>query len=161
MIKIEISDREGILSWGTPDGPSRPDWDDDTHRVELTYRCFVPSNRLDFLMAYNSSPPPFRCTLMTFPNSPLPTSSISTKSRSNLPGCSSAKESDNRRLTRAGLGPRCRGASDDGTVGELIVAIELDDDPEKDRGDDTLIALLDGESPGGILGLGRCQSVGI
>ena len=116
-------------------------------------------------MAYNSSPPPFCCTLMTFPNSPLPTSSISTKSRSNLPGCSSAKESDNRRLTGAGLGPRCRGAADDGTVerfvGELIVAIELDDDPEKDRGDVTLIVVLDGESPGGILGLGRCQSVGI
>lgn len=116
-------------------------------------------------MAYNSSPLPFRCTLMTFPNSPLPTSSISTKSRSNLPGCSSAKESDNRRLTRAGLGPRCRGVADDGTVdrfvGELIVAIELDDDPEKDRGDDTLIALPDGESPGGILGLGRCQSTKI
>ena len=110
-------------------------------------------------MAYNSISPPFPCTLMTFPNSPLPTSSISTNSRSNLPGCSSAKESDNRRLTRAGLGPRCRGASDDGTVGELIVAIELDDDPEKDRGDDTLIAFLDGESLGGILGLGSCQSV--
>ena len=111
-------------------------------------------------MAYNSSPPSFRCTLMTFPNSPIPTSSISTKSRSNLPGCSSAKEFDNRRLTRVDLGPRCRGALDDGTVGELIVAVELEDDPEKDRGDDTLIALLDGESPGGILGLGRCQSVG-
>lgn len=41
------------------------------------------------------------------------------------------------------------------------MAIELDDDPEKDRGDDTLIALPDGESPGGILGLGRCQSIEI
>ena len=133
MIKIEISGRNGYPFWGTPmaDGPSSPD-KDDINQIESTYRCFVPSNRLDFLMAYNSSPP-FRCTLMTFPNWPLPTSSISTKSRSNLPGCSSAKESDNRRVTRVGLGPRRRG---DGTVarllfvGELSVAIELDDDPE-------------------------------
>lgn len=44
-------------------------------------------------------------------------------------------------------------------VGELSVAIELDDDPELDRGDDTLMTSCDGESRSGILGLGRCQSV--
>ena len=62
-----------------------------------------------------------------------------------------------------GLGPRSRGVADDGTVdrlvGELTVMIELDDDPEKDLGDVTLNTLLDGESPEGIMGLGRCQSV--
>src|SRR5258707_13253585 len=58
-----------------------------------SHRCRIPSNRFDFFTAVicplvpEIEKPPCRRTFITLPNSPLPSSPISTNSRSNLPGC--------------------------------------------------------------------------
>jgi len=58
-----------------------------------SHRCRTPSNRFDFFTAVISPLVPeietlfCRRTFITLPNSPLPSSPISTNSRSNLLGC--------------------------------------------------------------------------
>jgi hypothetical protein len=103
-----------------------------------TYRCLTPSNLFDFFTANTSPSRPFLYrTFMTLPNSPLPTSSSSTKSRSNRPGrCSSAAFGSGGCSTRDTCGRLCV-IPDTGwwrlARGELRVAAELDEEPETER----------------------------
>ena len=119
-----------------------------------TYLCRTPSNLFDFLTANTSPSRPFLYrTFMTLPNSPLPTSSSSTKSRSNRP---------ERGRSGSGFGTGACGrlcacvwvAPEIGNCplveGELRVATELEDEPETDRPVANLMTFFPGENCVGI-----------
>lgn len=101
--------------------------------------------------------------MITFPNSPLPTSASSTNSRSNRPHSSSAVISNERLVAERARGTARREPELDRyrdlSVG-LIVTVELFDEPDADRSG---VNLSDdwgpGENTAGIRGFGSCQSI--
>jgi hypothetical protein len=146
----------------------------------MTHLCRTPSNCFDFFTADVSPPVPemgeqfCRRTFITLPNSPLPSSPISTNSRSNLPGCayvSKDKPDSFREVhTSCALSPRkCCPCPRVNCVfvcwrrvGEASVVA---DDPSEEldavRLDARWLGMLDlsGESRGGIRGGGSCQPI--
>lgn len=89
--------------------------------------------------------------MITFPNSPLPSSSISSKSRSKRPGCSSPEVLTILRANDEGLGAGRFAELWDGRdlfVGDTVLALDAEE-MEARRGGDVLRVAV--ESGGGIL----------
>jgi len=150
---------------------------------EESHRCRTPSNRFDFFTAVISplvpeiERPPCRRTFITLPNSPLPSSPISTNSRSNLPGCAYVSREAHNPFSDARLScaqfscsefcscPQVAcgcGCGRRRPVGEArVVAVDASDELDAVLLSARWFGMLDlsGESLGGIRGGGSCQPV--
>ena len=150
---------------------------------EESHRCRTPSNRFDFFTAVISplvpeiERPPCRRTFITLPNSPLPSSPISTNSRSNLPGCAYVSREElnpfsevRLSCTQFSCSELCScpqvvcgcGCGRRRPVGEArVVTVDASDELDAVLLSARWLGMLDlsGERLGGIRGGGSCQPV--